>query len=299
MNKTTSLSKAAAKANAQPETKPLAIATFTLAEASANCPAIIAKAPHTAVSERYAFLPTEPIIKAAQTHGWKILAADMPRGSSGTVTGMHRVKMAHESNLFNKVGGEGFPTVDIINSHDRSKRLSTNIGFYRLVCSNGLVIPSGVAQSAKIAHMHQTIESVIEALEGALALTANIAATIDDLKTRKVSKVEASVLAHYATELRYQGWHKVPIEPKQLLERRREADMGEDLWSTFNVVQENLVRGGMTSVTGRKIGGIHGFHDDLRVNKGLWAGVEALRSSGVSGLTKLRKALEPQVAATA
>lgn len=294
MNENTSLSKKAASPKKDAAKPVNSISTLTLAEASRRCPAIVARAPHSAVSDRYAFLPTEPIIREAISHGWRILSADMPRGSSGAVTGMHRVKMAHESSLAKKTGSDGFPTVDIINSHDRSKRLSTHIGFFRLVCSNGLVIPSGVAQSTRVTHVHQTIESLVEALEGALALTGQIAGVIDELKARRVSRVEASVLASFATELRYLGWHKVPIEPKQLLERRRDADKSDDLWTTFNVVQENLVRGGMASVTGRKIGGIHGFHDDLRVNRGLWEGVEALRSRGVSGLMKLRKALQPK-----
>ena len=35
------------------------------------------------------------------------------------------------------------------------------------------------------------------------------------------------------------------IDPNELLRTRRVADQGADLWRTFNVVQENIVRGGL------------------------------------------------------
>ncbi|MEK1925051.1 MAG: hypothetical protein AAAB11_06335 [Rhizobium giardinii] len=56
---------------------------------------------------------------------------------------------------------------------------------------------------------------------------------------------------------------------------RRQSDTGRDLWSTFNVIQENAVRGGLTArnaktrrrSTIREIGGID---QSVKVNKGLW-----------------------------
>jgi len=41
------------------------------------------------------------------------------------------------------------------------------------------------------------------------------------------------------------GVKTTPINPEQLLEARCAADQGNDLWLTFNRVQENVIRGGL------------------------------------------------------
>jgi hypothetical protein len=75
-----------------------------------------------------------------------------------------------------------------------------------------------------------------------------------------------------------------PIQPVQMLIPRRTADTGHDLWSTFNVVQENAVRGGLSGMrqtddgrwrraTTREITGID---QDIKLNKALWVLAEKM-----------------------
>ena len=59
-----------------------------------------------------------------------------------------------------------------------------------------------------------------------------------------------------------------------VLQRRREDDYGDDLWSVFNVVQENMVAGG--GVPGvfhprRTLRRITGVISSQEINQGLWA----------------------------
>ena len=60
----------------------------------------------------------------------------------------------------------------------------------------------------------------------------------------------------------------------QLLTCRRTDDLGDDLWSTLNKVQENLLRGGMSrrSVNGRltRTRRITSIREDVRLNGRLW-----------------------------
>jgi len=60
-----------------------------------------------------------------------------------------------------------------------------------------------------------------------------------------------------------------------LLRARRAADAGSDLWSVYNVVQENLIQGGVLK---RAAGGrltrtrkVRAIREDVRINTGLWA----------------------------
>lgn len=63
-----------------------------------------------------------------------------------------------------------------------------------------------------------------------------------------------------------------------MLAPRRHADAGNDLWRTFNRVQENAIRGGM-SAWDRDAAGhrrrtttrdVNGIDADVRINKALW-----------------------------
>ena len=55
---------------------------------------------------------------------------------------------------------------------------------------------------------------------------------------------------------------------------RRPIDEGNDLWRVFNVVQENVMRGGIAgrSATGRAScsRAIRAIREDVRINNDLW-----------------------------
>lgn len=55
---------------------------------------------------------------------------------------------------------------------------------------------------------------------------------------------------------------------------RRPIDDGNDLWRVFNVVQENVMRGGITgrSAKGRasRSRAIRAIREDVRINNDLW-----------------------------
>ena len=59
-----------------------------------------------------------------------------------------------------------------------------------------------------------------------------------------------------------------------LLGCRRGEDAGEDLWSTLNRVQENLLRGGLPRRTPRgrllRTRRITSIREDVRINSALW-----------------------------
>ena len=62
--------------------------------------------------------------------------------------------------------------------------------------------------------------------------------------------------------------------PSLLLQRRRPEDYpGDDLWSAFNVVQENLTQGGVQGLTQgrRSTRAIQAVPSLVQVNQGLWA----------------------------
>jgi hypothetical protein len=67
---------------------------------------------------------------------------------------------------------------------------------------------------------------------------------------------------------------EVGIVPEQVLNPQRLEDTGTDLWRTFNVVQENVLRGGLVRrlPSGRmsRTRAIGAIREDVRLNTRLW-----------------------------
>jgi Domain of unknown function (DUF932) len=93
---------------------------------------------------------------------------------------------------------------------------------------------------------------------------------------------EQDAFAQAAHAVRFadsEGKVTTPIMPAQLLEPRRREDVGNDLWRTFNRVQENVIAGGLSAIqrdaSGRRVRRvstrrINGIDQDVRLNRALW-----------------------------
>jgi hypothetical protein len=130
--------------------------------------------------------------------------------------------------------------------------------------------------------IHDVIEGSTRVLAGAqLALDAP-----REWSQIQIDRDGALALATAAHTLRFgatdeDGTIATPIKPEALLIPRRVEDTGRDLWSTFNVIQENTLAGGLRGrtpmdpetgrrgrrVTTRPIGGID---QDVKLNRALW-----------------------------
>jgi len=85
----------------------------------------------------------------------------------------------------------------------------------------------------------------------------------------------ADTYAEAALGLRYDTEEQAaPVTVSQVLQPRRAVDASSELWSTFNRVQENLVRGGLSGSAARgrrrRTRAINGIDQNVRLNRALW-----------------------------
>jgi hypothetical protein len=265
------------------------ITTLSFDEAVEKCPAIAASSPASFVSNKYSFIPTGQIIQKALEKDWLIREV---KGGKG-VHGVHTVKLIHKSQLDHDIE-EGFPQLNIINSHNRTKRFSQVIGFYRLICSNGLIAPAGLTYSTSPT-LHRAGRLNMEQLSLSFSETLNqfndIIENTKLMKDRNLSEEERMMLAQfsYYIRFRYRMFQPKKVDVKTLLQPRRSSDNGTDLWTTFNVLQENITHGG--AGIGR---GISRLEDDLRFNQELWTGVNSAISHKNEDLSSTLKNLFPK-----
>jgi len=77
--------------------------------------------------------------------------------------------------------------------------------------------------------------------------------------------------------LRYDTLEQSPVDARTLLTLRRAEDQSSDLWTTFNRVQENLVRGGLSDGRRNRLGRLRtlraltGIDSKIGLTKGLWS----------------------------
>ncbi len=89
------------------------------------------------------------------------------------------------------------------------------------------------------------VANVVEAATRILSQFEPVAVAVKGMVATNLSDRAQLEFAEEAVAIRWRG--EMPVQPRRLLEARRPADVGDDLWRVFNVVEENLIRGGVTS----------------------------------------------------
>jgi hypothetical protein len=127
-----------------------------------------------------------------------------------------------------------------------------------------------IIESANKLHEYLDLERVIAWALGGFAAEA---------PARRVRDVGRWVTARNSAS------ESSPIRPATLLRAHRREDVGADLWTTFNRLQEGLVRGGQrgfvrnaeTGIMRRaSVRAINGIDGSVRLNQALWAMAEEM-----------------------
>jgi hypothetical protein len=248
-------------------------------------PSALATDAHESRSARYTYIPTAEVIAGMRQHGFLPMAATQGHtrdsGRAGHTKHMLRFRHVGVKPVTERRVGATFPEIVLLNSHDGTSSYRVMSGVFRLVCMNGMVVADRQGAEVRIPHKGDVVRQVIE---GSYAVLDDARRALDAAAAWKgvtLSREEQRAFGEAAHLLRFgdvEGNTATPITPEQLLAPRRAEDTGDDLWRTFNRVQENVIRGGLTAwgrdvqgrprqVTSREVTGIDG---DVRLNRALW-----------------------------
>jgi len=142
------------------------------------------------------------------------------------------------------------PQLLLTNSHDGSSSVVLQLGFFRFICSNGLVVGTEVVAPIRIKHTGIDFEErLIAGIDSIVAQAAKVAESIDKLKAKVLSPSEVKAFQRAAVEWRLEdrlsGNGKVEDFTMPV---HRSEDKALDLFTVMNVVQENLIRGGASAL---------------------------------------------------
>ena len=248
-------------------------------EIARYAPAVVAQAPHASVSDRYSFLRTIDVVDALRGAGWLPVFAGQGKARDITRNGVQRhvVRFRHADAQL-KVGDAAAELV-LLTSHDATSAFQFHAGLFRYVCGNGLVIADGTFSKISIPHRNVTTAEVIEASYEIIRDVPKLGESVEAMRAVQLSADEQTAFANAASLARW--GEQAPADPRALLLARRTEDRGADLWTTYNRVQENLVRGGVRvrAADGKrkKVRAIASVTEDTKLNKALWTLAEEMR----------------------
>ena len=235
-------------------------------------PSIFAEAPHDSRSERYAYIPTAAVLTKLRGNGFEpfMVAQTRVRSEDRREFTKHMLRLRHASQTADKEAYE----VILLNSHDGTSSYQMMSGLFRFVCKNGMVC-GDLVEEVRIPHKGNVADSVVE---GAFAVLdgANLVREVrDDMRALTLNEGEEQAFAHAALQLRYDPEAgAAPVTERDVLRARRMDDTGDDLWSTFNRVQENMLKGGLNgrARNGRRTTtrAVTGIDQGVKLNRALF-----------------------------
>jgi hypothetical protein len=154
-------------------------------------------------------------------------------------------------------------------------------GLFRLVCSNGLTVPTSVAEKFSLRHNHFSLDEVKGLAENFSKKLPRIEESVSKMMEKELTEKEKLRLIKRAVEIRWAvGSAPESIDVSDLLTPFRPEDEGSDLWTVFNVIQEKMMKGGFSYKTPRgrttKLRGIKSIQASNRLNTKLWEAAEEL-----------------------
>lgn len=249
---------------------------LTDAQLAAHAPAAFAVGAHQATSARYQFISTAQLVSALRAEGFAPIRAQQTRSRRDDRRGHARhmvVFRAPDAAL--RTVGDVTPEIVLLNAHDGSGAYQLHAGLFRLVCANGLIVSDATLAAIKVPHFGQ--QAIAEVLDGMHALVTALPDVVAHIAAWRATALAPEIRLAYAREalaLRYTEG-AAPITPAQILTPRRSADRAADLFTTFNVVQEHLLRGGLRGLRadGRRVAmrRVTAVSETVRLNKTLWA----------------------------
>ena len=262
---------------------------MTDAQILKSAPAIFAQGKHEARSERYEYLDTSALLSAMRDSGFLPVRIQQQKSRVEDMRGFakHVIRFRQLDQLALPEARE----IVLTNSHNGASALVLSHGLYRQLCDNSLYCGKAI-DSVSIRHGKGAIDRTVGGAYSIVNGFAAISEKVDLFKSLQLARPEQLLLAQQSSLLRFDASQEV--DANILLAGRRIEDSratGNDstrsLWTIYNVIQENLIKGGRhintTDAIGRRkrrvMRAVNGIDQSASINRGLWSLAEQFAKS--------------------
>ena len=262
-------------------------------------PSIFATEAHESRSTRFVPIPTGVILGGLRREGFEPTYAQQSRTriEGKQEFTKHMIRMRHRS--LQRGEGEAFEVI-LLNANDGTCAYKLMPGFFRFVCANGLFV-GDTFEPVHVRHSGSALDDVIEGTCRVLDEAPRLIDGVERMRGTPLSVAEARAMAEAAHILRFPKAYQpegdeddpatemkgqAPITPEHMLTPRRPQDIegNRNLWSTFNVLQENAIKGGQAGsirgANGRRrrqtTREVRGIDQQTALNRALWTLAERM-----------------------
>ncbi len=248
-------------------------------------PSVFAEEKHESRSDRYSYVPSSEILVALRKEGFVPYYATQ---SKSRIAGKseftkHMLRFRHLSQMMAAQVGNEVNEVVMVNSHDGTSKINLFGGRYRFTCSNGLMYGESI-EEVSFPHTKVTLDNVIEGAYTIVKEFDYVDDMVADMQNTPITMLEQQGMALQALSLKFDMSKDFRPSSRDILMPRRQEDVGSNLWTTFNVIQENIIRGGVPKTVNPPENGRHGstretknITDSVTLNRGMWDIATAMR----------------------
>lgn len=249
-------------------------------------PSIFATERHASRSDRFTHVPTFGVLAALRKEGFvpvrAVQGGSRVEGKANYTK--HMIRFQHPDFAPGKSLAGVAPEAILLNAHDGTSSYRMLSGVFRSICTNSMIVMEDGATDVRVSHTGDILGKVIEGTFEVIGESRNTLERAQEWQGITLDGAEQTILAEAAHVLRFgepePGDRSPPaIYPMALLAPRRADDRGGDLWRVHNVLQENMIRGGLHGVTRDPATGqrrrvttreVKGIDGDVRINRAMW-----------------------------
>jgi hypothetical protein len=211
---------------------------------------ILTTEPHSSRSNRYSLIDTQRVIDAIQANGFKMTDFQKRRVLNPANEGYQKHMAVFEPtalvNLPPAPTGHKWQII-MNNSHDGTCSYQLFGGCFRFACENGLIL-GDFAATFKIRHVGFTESKVNSALKEVYSTFETQREVVERMQAFKPTASEITEVAKaIATDRikKRKDASSYNLRLSSVIASHRAEDMETDLWTYFNRIQENIIRGGV------------------------------------------------------
>ena len=241
-------------------------------------PAVFTMSPSNEVSKHYTHIPTTKVIDDMELLGWGVVDVKEVKARKATTRGVqkHMVVFRNPDVVINGEDGDTvYPQILLTNSHDGKNAFTFTAGLFRMICENGLVISTTQFEDVKMRHMGYTFEDLQVNIR---EMVERLPLTVESMNKMKQVEMEEKSILEFAkkaltTRFNELQMKRIKVDLKELVNPTRKEDIGNDVWSVFNVIQEKIIHGDFEYISGtkvRKARKVKNFKQDQKINKELF-----------------------------
>ena len=213
-------------------------------------PSIFTESGSHNVSSKYQHISTREVVEGLIAEGFMPVLATQSRSriEEKKAFTKHMIRFRHRDASETPELGGLIPELVLVNSHDGLSSYRLMAGIYRLVCTNGLVAGE-TFKEVRVRHQGNVVDDVIEGTYEVMGETQKMLDHSANMGSLILNSDEKKIFSEAVHQLRFDGQtiEETGIKPDQFLKARRFEEMGkDDLFTVFNIAQENTIRGGLT-----------------------------------------------------